>query len=87
MSHARVPGTLRERSRPPEELSITTFTNDLTSWIGPHESSPVVLGGTSMGAAIALRLAVLHPELIRALVLARPAWIDENAPPNMQPTP
>ena len=37
-----------------------------------------------MGAAIALRLAVKQPELVRALVLARPAWVTEPAPPNMQ---
>jgi pimeloyl-ACP methyl ester carboxylesterase len=75
----------RSEAGPFEELSIATFTSDLTSWIEQHEPAPVVLGGISMGAAIALRLAVLHPGMIRALVLARPAWIDKNAPPNMQP--
>jgi pimeloyl-ACP methyl ester carboxylesterase len=38
-----------------------------------------------MGAAIALRLAVTRPELVRALVLARPAWLDKPNPGNMQP--
>lgn len=46
---------------------------------------PVVLGGISMGAAIACRLAVTRPELVRALVLVRPAWVTEAAPPNMAP--
>lgn len=69
----------------PEEFSIATFAEDVASLIEAQELAPVVLGGISMGAAIALRLAVLRPELVRALVLARPAWIDENAPRNMQP--
>jgi pimeloyl-ACP methyl ester carboxylesterase len=69
----------------PEGFSIATFADDVASVIEAQELAPVVLSGISMGAAIALRLAVLRPELVRALVLARPAWIDENAPTNMQP--
>jgi pimeloyl-ACP methyl ester carboxylesterase len=38
-----------------------------------------------MGAALALRLAVTHPHLARALILIRPAWIAEPAPPNLAP--
>jgi pimeloyl-ACP methyl ester carboxylesterase len=38
-----------------------------------------------MGAAIALRLAVLRPDLVRALILVRPAWDGQAAPPNMAP--
>ncbi|KQT69836.1 MULTISPECIES: alpha/beta fold hydrolase [unclassified Aureimonas] len=44
-----------------------------------------VAGGVSMGAAIALRLAVTRSDLVRALVLVRPAWIAEPAPVNMRP--
>ena len=68
---------------PPDELSIATFASDLAAFIEAHEPPPVVLGGISMGAAISLRLAVLRPELVRALVLARPAWLDASAPPNL----
>ena len=38
-----------------------------------------------MGAAISLRIAVRRPELVRALILARPAWVTESAPANMRP--
>jgi pimeloyl-ACP methyl ester carboxylesterase len=38
-----------------------------------------------MGAAIALHLAVRQPQLVKALVLARPAWVIAHAPQNMQP--
>ena len=70
---------------PIEELSIATFTEDLVKWIVDTQQPPVVAGGISVGAAIALRLAIVRPDLVRGLVLARPAWIAENAPPNMQP--
>lgn len=69
---------------PPAELSIATFTGDLATYIEAREPAPVVVGGISMGAAISMRLAVLRPGLVRALVLARPAWLDESAPPNLQ---
>jgi pimeloyl-ACP methyl ester carboxylesterase len=46
---------------------------------------PVVVGGISMGAAMATRLAVTRPDLVRALVLVRPAWVTDAAPGNMAP--
>ncbi|PRH88805.1 alpha/beta hydrolase [Labrys okinawensis] len=66
-------------------LSIATFTDDLAAWLDSLALGPVVFGGISMGAAIALRLAVARPDLVRALVLARPAWVAEAAPANMEP--
>ncbi len=69
----------------PESFSIATFAADVASLIEARALAPVVIGGISMGAAIALRLAVLRPDLVGALVLARPAWIYEAAPPNIQP--
>ncbi len=63
-------------------FSINTFANDVAESV---EAGPVVLGGISMGAAIALNLAVHRPHLVKALVLARPAWVTENAPENMRP--
>ncbi|HEY0702121.1 MAG TPA: alpha/beta hydrolase [Candidatus Acidoferrales bacterium] len=69
----------------PRNFSIASFTDDLVSFIAAENLAPVVVGGISMGAAIALRLAVLHPNLVRGLILARPAWIAEAAPANMLP--
>lgn len=70
---------------PLERLSIATFADDIAAWIEASGAAPVVIGGISMGAAIALRLAVRRPDLVRGLILARPAWMTEPAPANMAP--
>jgi pimeloyl-ACP methyl ester carboxylesterase len=68
-------------SGPYADLSIATFAKDVAGYI----QKPSVVGGISMGAAIALHLAVHRPELVKALILARPAWCVEHAPANMRP--
>lgn len=70
-----------DMDREPSIASFAGHVAALTETLG----GPVVLGGISMGAAIATRLAITRPELVRALVLVRPAWLTEAAPPNMAP--
>lgn len=67
-----------------DEVSIACFAADVAAMIEAI-GVPVVLGGISMGAAIATRIAVTRPELVRALVLVRPAWVVQDAPENMAP--
>ena len=43
-----------------------------------------VLGGISMGSAIALKMALKYPEKVMALVLIRPAWLDQKSPENLR---
>lgn len=66
-----------------DDFSIPTFADDIAALI--TDLGPIILGGISMGAAIATRLAVHRPDLVRALALVRPAWLSAAAPPNMQP--
>jgi len=68
-----------------DKFSIATFTNDVADMIAAICNGPVVIGGISLGAAIALRLAVTRPAIVKALVIARPAWLVEAAPDNIQP--
>lgn len=75
----------RSEAGPPEAFSLRTFADDLAAFIEARGLAPVVLGGISMGAALALRIAVTRPELVRALVLARPAWLTEPRPANLEP--
>lgn len=70
---------------PVSAFSIATFADDVAALIEHLHLAPVVVGGISMGAAIAVRLAVRRPDLVRALILARPAWVTAAAPDNMRP--
>ncbi len=69
----------------PVAFSMAAFCDDLAAFINTSGLAPVVVGGISMGAAIALRLAVKRPELVRGLILARPAWVTASSPDNMKP--
>lgn len=68
---------------PAEDISLATFTADLA--LLAETLRPVAVGGISMGAAMALRLAVTRPDLVPALILSRPAWITGANAPNNAP--
>lgn len=68
----------------PSAFAISTFADDVLAFAHARGVARFAMGGISMGAAIALRIAVNHPEQVTALILARPAWLWGNAPQNMQ---
>ena len=70
---------------PFDRLSIRTFADDVLALADSLGIEQFVVGGISMGAAIALRLAVTVPHRVRGLVIARPAWLWDPAPTNMEP--
>ncbi|MGU7771684.1 alpha/beta fold hydrolase [Burkholderia sp. MR1-5-21] len=65
--------------------SLESFSDDVLAFADERGIDRFVVGGISMGAAIALRLAVKHPDRVSALVLARPAWLWDSSPLNMRP--
>jgi pimeloyl-ACP methyl ester carboxylesterase len=67
------------------QFSIQTFADDLTAFIDQHVQAPCILGGISMGAAISLRMAIMRPDLVSTLILARPAWFTDAEPENLRP--
>ena len=70
---------------PESGLSIASFADDLEALAAQLGLGAVAVGGISMGAALALRLAVHRPNRVSALVLARPAWVAAAAPENLRP--
>ena len=66
----------------PNKLSYTAFADDVCALLDHLALGPVVLGGISMGAGLALNLAWRYPQRVRALVLSRPAALDRPLPPN-----
>lgn len=69
---------------PVNRFSIPQFAEDVLAFADARGVKCFAVGGISMGAAIALRIAVIAPQRVTALILARPAWAWENAPANMQ---
>ena len=69
----------------PDRLSIASFTEDVIAFMDHLGVQKAVVGGISMGGAIALRLAALHPERTCGLIIARPAWIDGPSLETMSP--
>jgi pimeloyl-ACP methyl ester carboxylesterase len=66
-------------------FSIAMFAEDVIAACRAQGVEQCILGGVSMGAAIAMRMAALHPAMVRGLILARPAWLFDKAPANLQP--
>ena len=59
-----------------EDLRFSLMADDIVAWMDHLSVVDVVLGGISMGAAIALNLALRYPGRVRGLLLSRPAWLD-----------
>jgi pimeloyl-ACP methyl ester carboxylesterase len=69
---------------PDEKLNFHQFAED-TLAIAQHLGyEKFIAGGKSMGSATAIRLALLSPQCIEALILVRPAWMNEPCPVNLE---
>jgi pimeloyl-ACP methyl ester carboxylesterase len=62
-------------------LTFDAFGDDLVALLDYLDVERAVLGGISMGAGVALNVAVRYPERVAGLVLSRPAWLDGPMPP------
>jgi pimeloyl-ACP methyl ester carboxylesterase len=69
----------------PSFLTIAQFATDVLTLLDHLGIHKAVVGGISLGAAISLRLAATMPSRVAALILARPAWVDQPAPVTMAP--
>ncbi|RDG37019.1 alpha/beta fold hydrolase [Streptomyces corynorhini] len=64
---------------PHEGYGPRDFAADLAALLGALGTGPVVAVGHSMGGQVVTALAVEHPELVRALVVADPAYGADEA--------
>jgi len=62
---------------PVEKLRFDVFADDLVALMDRLQVDRAIVGGTSMGAGVALNSALRYPERILGLVLLRPAWLDQ----------
>jgi pimeloyl-ACP methyl ester carboxylesterase len=65
----------------PSALRFDVLGDDLVAWLDHLGVDQVILGGISMGAGVALNVAVRYPDRVAGLVLSRPAWLDGPMPP------
>lgn len=68
----------------PASLSFTSFADDLIALLDTLHLQQAVVGGISMGAGVALNVALRYPHRVQALVLVRPAWLHEPLPAHLQ---
>jgi pimeloyl-ACP methyl ester carboxylesterase len=69
----------------PGDFTFAGLTADLTALLDRLRFPPAVVVGMSMGAGVAVALALREPARVRGLVLIRPAWLDTTPPPNLLP--
>ena len=68
----------------PEALTFATFAADVLALMDHLEVERALVGGVSMGAGVAARLAADHPERVTGLILVRPAWLDAPHPDGLR---
>ena len=67
-----------------DKLTISALADDLVALLDHLEIEQAIVGGISLGAAVAANVAVRFPERVLGLVLSRPAWVDRPLPANVQ---
>lgn len=68
----------------PDKIGLAAFADDLLALMMRLNLSRVIVGGISMGAAVALNFALRFPQHVLGLVLSRPAWLDHPMRQNAQ---
>ena len=66
-------------------FSIHMFAEDVLAAATEHGFDHFIVGGISMGAAIALHLTHHHADRVAGLILVRPAWTFAALPDNLEP--
>lgn len=61
----------------PDQLNFDTLAKDVEALCRHLNIDSCYLGGISMGAAVSMNLALRYPQLVKKLILIRPAWLDK----------
>ena len=69
---------------PIDKMNFRQFAQDAAMLAQHLGYDRFIAGGISMGSAIAIRLALMFPHYIEALILVRPAWLNEPCPENLR---
>ena len=66
------------------KIGLAPFADDLLFFLDYLGIDRAIVGGISMGSAIALNFAIRYPQRVLGLVLSRPAWLDGPRPENVR---
>jgi pimeloyl-ACP methyl ester carboxylesterase len=66
----------------PEKIHLGNFAEDMAEFLNRMNIEQAIVGGISMGAAVALLFALQYRPRVLGLVLSRPAWLDGPNPRN-----
>jgi pimeloyl-ACP methyl ester carboxylesterase len=67
-----------------ERLTIASFADDVIALLDHLETDRAVIGGISLGSAVAVNAVLRHEARVFGLVLSRPAWVDGPLPENVR---
>jgi len=67
----------------PDKLTFETMATDMAALLDYLRLPRAYVGGVSMGAGISLAFCLRYPDRVKALILNRPAWLDQPNPPNL----
>jgi pimeloyl-ACP methyl ester carboxylesterase len=67
-----------------KKIGITTSAEDLRAFLDNLKLDRAVIGGISMGAAIALNFSLRHPDRLLGVIFSRPAWLDRPLSENLR---
>ncbi len=67
----------------PALLRFDVFADDVVALLDQLGIDQFVAGGISMGAGVALNLALRYAPRVAGLLLVRPAWLAQPSPPNL----
>lgn len=65
------------------QVSFRSYAEAVADLLSSLGVTTATVGGISMGAGVALSLAMSAPELVNGLLLIRPAWVDGPARPHL----
>lgn len=64
--------------------SFDQSVDDLVAILDHLEIEKAIVGGVSMGAGISMNMALRYPDRVKALLLIRPAWLDQGRPESLE---
>lgn len=67
-----------------DKIKLSVFADDLGALMDHLKLERAIIGGISMGAAVALNFTLRQKDRVLGLVLSRPAWLDAPNPWNVK---